>query len=494
MTISLWRYSHLLLALISSVFIIIASFTGAIIAFEPISEKLNPYKIKGVEQVYLKETVAALKQNYDEVIDLKTDYNEFVSATVITKDGIFLSGYIHPLTGAYLGPEIQKTSLFKFATNLHRSLFLKKTGRIIIGVTSFLLLIISITGILLIIRRQGSFKNVFSKIVYENFFQYFHVFIGRFSFIPILIITLTGVFLSLFRFDLFPPDKELVQLVEFETSDKIKLEEFVIFNNTKLLDVTSLTFPFSESVEDNFTLLLKDRKLLINQFSGEILEDKEIALSQLFKTLSINLHTGKGSIIWSLILAIASINILFFIYSGFSMTLKRKANKLKNKYKADNSKYVILVGSENGNTLAYANTVYNFLIVKGETVYITELNNYSVFRNCEHIIIFTSTYGKGEAPMNGNNFIKLLKSVKQSQEINYSVVGFGSVNYPDFCKFAIDITKTIKQLNLKPFIQPLYINNKSNTVFIEWCRLWSDKARVAFSVSEYDILENHRNI
>ena len=113
MTISIWRYSHLLLALVSSVFIIIASVTGAIIAFEPISETLNPYKIEGVEQVYLKQTVAALKQNYDEVIELKTDYNQFVSAQVITKGGDFLSGYIHPLTGAYLGPEIQKKPLFK---------------------------------------------------------------------------------------------------------------------------------------------------------------------------------------------------------------------------------------------------------------------------------------------------------------------------------------------------------------------------------------------
>lgn len=491
MTISIWRYSHLLLALVSSVFIIIASVTGAIIAFEPISETLNPYKIEGVEQVYLKQTVAALKQNYDEVIELKTDYNQFVSAQVITKGGDFLSGYIHPLTGAYLGPEIQKKPLFKFATNLHRSLFLKKTGRIIIGVTSFLLLLISITGFLLIIRRQGSLKNVFSKIVYENFFQYFHVIVGRFSFVPILIITLTGVFLSLFRFDIFPIEKELVELVEFKNSEKIKLEEFVIFKHTKLLDVTLLTFPFSESIEDNFTLLLKDRRLLINQFSGDILKEKEIGLSQLFKTLSINLHTGKGSIIWSLILAIASINILFFIYSGFSMTLKRRTNKLQNKYKANNSKYVILVGSENGNTMTYANTVYNFLITKGETVYITELNNYSVFRKCEHIIILTSTYGKGEAPINGNNFIKLLKSVNQSQEINYSVVGFGSAKYPDFCKFAIDITKTIKQLNMKPFIQPFYINNKSNIVFIEWCRLWSDKAKFSNNVSEFDFSRIH---
>jgi sulfite reductase (NADPH) flavoprotein alpha-component len=39
MTISIWRYSHLALAISAALFILIASITGIILAFEPISEK-----------------------------------------------------------------------------------------------------------------------------------------------------------------------------------------------------------------------------------------------------------------------------------------------------------------------------------------------------------------------------------------------------------------------------------------------------------------------
>jgi sulfite reductase (NADPH) flavoprotein alpha-component len=132
------------------------------------------------------------------------------------------------------------------------------------------------------------------------------------------------------------------------------------------------------------------------------------------------------------------------------MTLKRQRNKLQNRYSADQSKYVVLVGSENGNTKAYAHAFYSQLIERGEQVYITELNNYKFFKKCKHLIIITSTYGLGEAPVNGDKFLKLIKSEQQNFNISYSIVGFGSKLYPNFCKFAIDISKALKQKNIPP--------------------------------------------
>lgn len=491
MTISIWRYSHIVLAVISAVFIIIASITGAILAFEPISEKLNPYKIDGVEQINLAETIEALKENYEEVIQLKTDYNEFVSIHAITKNGNFLTGYINPITGKYLGPEIEKDPIYNFTTNLHRSLFLKSTGRFLVGIASFLLFLIAVTGTLLIIKRQGGLKRLFSKIVYENFTQYFHVVLGRFSFIPIVIITLTGVYLSLFRFDLFPDENIILHEVFVEKTHEnevLQAKDFLVFKNTKLLAVRSLDFPFSDAEQDAYTLRLKNKELLINQYSGKVLSTQNFGFTPFMKSLNVNLHTGKGSVIWSIVLFISCINILFFIYSGFLMTIKRKRNKLRNKFKLSKSRYVILVGSENGNTIAYANAFYNQLIDNGEQVYITELNAYSFFEKCEHLIIITSTYGQGEPPRNGNKFLELLKTIEQKSHFSYSLVGFGSKSYPDFCKFAIDITRAMKNVNTTPFVKPFYINNRSFVVFKEWSNLWSVKEGLNINIKENDVI------
>jgi sulfite reductase (NADPH) flavoprotein alpha-component len=46
-------------------------------------------------------------------------------------------------------------------------------------------------------------------------------------------------------------------------------------------------------------------------------------------TLSLDLHTGRASIILAIILAIASGNILFFIYTGFALLSKDFLENLK---------------------------------------------------------------------------------------------------------------------------------------------------------------------
>ncbi|MBQ0787169.1 MAG: flavodoxin domain-containing protein, partial [Oceanihabitans sp.] len=191
------------------------------------------------------------------------------------------------------------------------------------------------------------------------------------------------------------------------------------------------------------------------------------------------------------ILAIATANILFFIYSGFAMTLKRRKSKLKNKYKKGACKYVILVGSENGNTLPFANQLQQQLIKAGQTVYITELNNYDTYRKAEHIIVMTSTYGEGEAPTNANVFLDRLKTVKQKQDISYSVVGFGSLAYPDFCKFAYDVDAAM-QLPLQQELPVFTINDKSVASFEEWITLWNQNRKLPIHISKEKLAKKPR--
>ena len=92
MTLSIWRYSHLTLALASFVFVFLATITGIVLAFQPISEQLQSYKIEDLDQLDLDQTVATFKRQYPEVITIEVDANQFVSASVITKKGTALNG------------------------------------------------------------------------------------------------------------------------------------------------------------------------------------------------------------------------------------------------------------------------------------------------------------------------------------------------------------------------------------------------------------------
>ncbi|WP_299365666.1 PepSY domain-containing protein [Winogradskyella sp.] len=478
MTISIWRYSHLVLAVSSAIFIFIATVTGIILALEPISNKIQPYAVDNAQNLSLSETLKTLKNEYDEILILSVDDNDFVIASVITKDGKSETFYVDPFTGEKLGNLLKKKPIFEFATNLHRSLFLKSTGRFLVGLFSFLLFLITITGIKLIFKRQGGFKRFFSKVVKENFEQYYHVVLGRYALIPIIIITLTGVFLSLEKFDLLPSDK----LVHIEndsdpTSKRINIEDFEIFKSTSLELLKTLEFPFSEDEEDYFVLELKDKELYVNQYNGNVTSEAEIPLITMASNWSLILHTGQGTLIWAIVLLLSCFAILFFMYSGFAMTLKRRKNrtKFKNVHAKDEAEFIILVGSETGNTQRFAKQFFDALINENKTVYLDQLNNYATYPRAKYLVVFAATYGEGEAPSSASNFEKLFETVKQKQQIAYAVVGFGSLMYPDFCKYAIVVDALLqKHLSYIPVLPLFKINNQSFEAFKTWMQKWNE--------------------
>jgi sulfite reductase (NADPH) flavoprotein alpha-component len=494
MTISIWRYSHLILAISSALFIVIASITGIILAFEPISNKLNPYGPESLKTISIAKTIAVLQEKYHEIITIEIDENNFVSASVITQEGKSDAFYINPRTGEKVGELIKKLPIFEFATNLHRSLFLKSTGRFLIGFVSLLLFLIAITGGILIAKRQGGFSKVFSKIVKEDFNQYYHIIFGRYFLIPIIIITLTGVYLSLEKFSLLPKEtSKYKNLEKSPIASNLNVLDFVFFKTTKLDHIQKIEFPFSTDKEDYFYAKTVDNEFKINQFTGQIISQKKQGFVTLGSHYSLILHTGKGSILWSIVLLLACFAILFFIFSGFSMTLKRKKKSIGiiNKITKDTAEFIILVGSETGSTIQFAIAFKNALLKENKTVFISELNRYSTYRNAKNILVFTATYGDGEAPGNAYKFIKLIESVPQKNNLKYAVLGFGSKEYPAFCKFAILVHASL-QIHEKftPIIPLFKIDNQNIASFKNWVLEWNNDNNLSIEIDENELLEN----
>ncbi|MFQ6603636.1 PepSY domain-containing protein [Flavobacterium sp. C3NV] len=483
MTLSFWRYAHLALALFSSLFLILASTTGIILAVDAMQEKTLPYKVENFDQITLAETLPLLKKQYGEITELSVDHNQFVTLQAIDQDGNDINSYIDPKTGKALGKPIKKSEFIQWVTGFHRSLFLHETGRFFVGVISFLLFLIAISGFALVLNRQRGIRNFFSKVVKDYFAQYYHVVLGRLALIPILIIALTGTYLSLERFNFFMgKEKKKKEKSEIVQAPKGKIVS--VFSTTLLADVNKIEFPFTDDPEEYYIIQLKDREIEVNQVTGAIVTEKRSAITVQLADLSLNLHTGKTNGIWAFILAIASINILFFIYSGFAITLKRRSSRIKNKFKANESKFILLAGSENGSSLRFANAILKQLIGHGEKAFITELNSYTTFPKAEHIIVFSSTHGLGDAPFNGSKFLSLLKKYPQQQKINYSVVGFGSKAYPDFCEFAFEIDKQLENQDwAERFLDVQTVNDKSATEFVEWIKLWSAKTGIPLSTT-----------
>lgn len=486
MTLSIWRYAHLALAIISSLFLIMASVTGAILAIDAIQEKMPPYRAANFNEITLAQSIPVLQEKFPEINEISIDHNDFVWLNGFDSEGNEVGAYVHPESGEILGKPIEKSAFVQWNLALHRSLFLKETGRLIVGIVSFLLLLISVSGVALIIQRQRSLQRFFSKVVKEYFAQYYHIITGRLMLAPIFIIALTGTYLCMVRFNVFPQHhaqhKEIV--ISEEIPKQQSAADFILFQNTKLADVEKIEFPFADDPEEHYKLKLNDGELIVNQFTGEVLSEIKYPTTLLLETLSLDLHTGRTSIIWAVVLGIASLNILFFIYSGFTITLKRRTTKIKNRHQAKDAEYILLVGSENGSTLLFANAIHQQLSGQGKISYLAELNQYRTFPKAKHLLIFTSTYGLGDPPSNGNKILQLIEKHPQSQSIQVAVVGFGSYAYPDFCEFAKQVAE---KLNAQQWASPLIplhtVNDKSSIEFTQWVKAWSEKAEVELATT-----------
>ncbi|WP_423999218.1 PepSY domain-containing protein [Maribacter sp. IgM3_T14_3] len=486
MTISIWRYSHLTLALVSSLFLIVASVTGIILAVEPISHQSKGYAVENLEEVSLAITIDALKNTYDEVLGLEVESSGFVKASVLTMDMETLDVYVNPITGEQLGEVKERLYIYTFATNVHRSLFLKSIGRFFVGLISLLLAIIAITGLVLLAKRQGGFLKLFSKVQKDYFELRYHVVLSRWFFIPIVILALTGVYLSAEKFNLLPD--AIVAQQQSTINDNAEVYENIkaipFFKETTLAEIREVEFPFSDDPEEYYVIALQDREVTVNQQTGAIVRSGNYPFVTLASRLSLVLHTGEGNVIWSIILLLASASILFFMYSGFVMTLRRrrKGKRIAQVLDKDECEYIILVGSESGTAFDFAQRFYNGLTKVGKNVYLTELNTYTTYPKATNIIVFTSTYGEGEPPTNARKFPALFSKIQQPNKIDFSVIGFGSLDYPDYCQFAIELDNQLSEAENFQQQLPLFKINKSDFDSFElWLIQYTTK--VGFTIS-----------
>ncbi|WP_375253203.1 PepSY domain-containing protein [Dokdonia donghaensis] len=473
MTLSIWRYSHFVLALVSSLFLLVAAITGVILAIEPIAHQAKGYDVRELDGISLGTTIGVVKENYDEVFALEVTTAGFVKAAVLTTKMETQDVYIDALTGETLAIVQERPAIYSFATNLHRSLFLKTLGRVFVGIIAFLLLAIAVTGFLLLIQRQGGLRKIFARVHKDYPELRYHVLLSRWFIIPIIIIAFTGVYLSAEKFELIPsPETELVEYTSQDDAVRYdRVTEIPFFKETMLSEVREVAFPFSSDPEEYYEIALSDKEVYVNQATGEIVKSTTYPFIEAVSKISWVLHTGEGTVLWSIVLLLASVSILYFMYSGCVMSIKRLSKKgrtLKMPDK-DDCEYIILVGSETGTSHSYARALYQDLTAGGKNVFMTMLNTYSAFAKAQHIIIFTSTYGEGEAPTNARKFIEKFKTISQPNEIAYAVVGFGSREYADYCKFAIQVDGLLQaQAGFIPQLPLHKIDNGDVAQIKEW--------------------------
>ena len=109
------------------------------------------------------------------------------------------------------------------------------------------------------------------------------------------------------------------------------------------------------------------------------------------------------------------------------------------------------------------------------------------YKKAKNIVVFTATYGDGEAPINATKFLTLFKKINQPNTIQFSVVGFGSTDYKAYCQFAILVHSSMQiQDNFVPVLPIYKINNQTFLAFETWLREWTSFYKLDIQIKKDD--------
>ena len=113
MTLSFCRYSHLVLALFSAIFLILASLTGTILAVDAMQEKIPPYQVENFSSITLGETLPILRKAYPEITEVTIDHNQFITLRGLDQKDNDVNAYIDLRNGKILGQLLKKSEFIK---------------------------------------------------------------------------------------------------------------------------------------------------------------------------------------------------------------------------------------------------------------------------------------------------------------------------------------------------------------------------------------------
>ena len=199
-------FLHLWLGLASGLIVFIVALTGSILVFEEeIDTFINPefYKVStiGTKKLPVDVYVTQIKEHYKiEELDRIQTYEDPERSVIVSgtdsnkKDQIFS---VDPYTGKVLAAIPEKGRFFSVVLDLHRHLILGEVGKFITGCSCFIFVFMLLSG--LVLWWPKKMKNLKQRLTvkwgasFKRVNWDFHSTFGFYTFLVLLLISLTGL-------------------------------------------------------------------------------------------------------------------------------------------------------------------------------------------------------------------------------------------------------------------------------------------------------------
>ena len=480
------RSWHLVLGLSFGLILLPIGITGALLSTQVLVSAVSPLRqdlsALSLAAVLARMEKARMENHLTEVEALER--SEDGTLIVSIREGYQLTRhYFSAASGELLGP-VPSNSFYTAIERFHRSLLLAKPGRIIVALSALSLMLLTATGLRLTLRRQGGWRRLFSR-PKEGGLSGLHTLMGQLALAPLFILSSTGLILALYRFELLPqsgPDRLIYPETPVELAP-VPASSLAAFQDLPLSTLISLTFPIEGDWFDVYSVKTKQNYVFFDQFTGAALSEHPLNNGQRFMALMLTMHTGRGMVVYALLLGLMAMAVPAFFVTGLLLWCRRTSQSKAFAQDDDDgtADTVILVGSQSQSTWSFAQALQRSMLSLGHRVLLTDLDAIAPYPNAKLLFVLTSTFGDGQAPDNAQRFLQRIEQLPRSVAWHFAVLGFGDSQYDHFCRFADRVAEQLG--TIAPILLPtMKIDRQHLPSFAHWGALLGQRLNQTVSL------------
>lgn len=462
-----FRLIHRWLGLFAGALALVLGLTGAMLALDPVTDAWQARAGAG------EPSVAALAQRIGADVPGTEEIRRLPSGMIVAysyDQGEVRANRIDPVDGRVRGPW-QPSLMPRWVKNLHRSLLLGDVGRAAAAVVALSMLVLSITGLVLLLRRLGGWRRLGGQMRGRGTDR-LHAVTGRLA-IPVLLVSaLAALWLSATTFNLVsldPPD-DPDPISTSALADDLPVAQLPLLQTLPLGELKRLGFPNPDDPEDTWQVTTTGGQGWLDRRSGELLVWQDATLAQRIHGWAMLLHTGEGAWVWAVLLGLAGASIPLFWFTGLILwwRARRARPRIVGNQPLPQADTLVFVASETGTTWGFAAALHAALGQAGHRVHVAPLEHFQAAAGTRRIIVLAATYGDGQSPAHATGALeKIARTVPQDAAV--AVLGFGDRQYPAFCAFADALEQSFRAQGWPTLLPLARIHQQSAQEFARWC-------------------------
>lgn len=455
--------------LLAAVLLIVLAVSGAALSVFPALDRLAALPAgAGLSVADLAQRVQAA---YPGVEEIKRAPSGRITAYWF-EAGVPGSAVIDPATGRGVA-SADPNAVERWLTNLHRSLLLGDAGRYATALGAAAMLVLSVSGVLLVLRRVGGVRRWFVRLR-GPLAGRLHVELARVAVAGLLLSSATALWMTASTFDLLPvagPGPVA------EASGRVGAQpgEMELLRQTPATAFRELAFPYPDDATDVYTLTTDRGTGVLDQGTGAVLGWSDLSAWERVSETIYMLHTGQGAVVLGLVLGLMALAVPVMAGTGVAVWLTARAARprIRGNGAAGRAGTVLLVGSEGGSTWGFAATLHRALTEAGQLVHVAAMQGFDPARyaGARRFVILAATYGDGAAPASAAGFLERLAAMKTAPAAPVAVLGFGDRNYPAYCGFAQAVAEAATAKGWATLLPFDTVDRQSAQDFARWGRL-----------------------